>query len=385
MKRLLAVLAAILTLHSDVASSESGYHEAVFKSVRRADRECSIFLRDGTCGKDDCSVRCRGLVTRFWNDSVGVPAVTIDRFYKPAHDDYEYYDLTEQCVGEVVAAIPCTDVCGRADSTVQCYNDQYGKLDKKNPKFVPFTKLQHSRILRECAVMLGISRERLYLFRKNGVEYYQDAKCLLRCFMLREGLYTDEDGPHFKQMSLQCEGNYNDGAYRSNAKSCISNLQNQYLDRCSLAYRIADECVNGEVAVKNIFVGAVVQLSPPDLTDLLPGLPTLPPIKLPTLPTFTLFPAQPTTARPAITLFPPLFPTTTAAPQTPTTPRPAITLFPTLFPTQPTTTTAPQSLIPQQSTLFPPLPTLFPPTSAPPTGSFTLLPPLPTLFPPVGR
>ncbi|EDS30894.1 conserved hypothetical protein [Culex quinquefasciatus] len=233
------------------------HHNAIFKSVLATDHECSIYLREQTtCDGEDCTVRCRGLLTRYWNDSVGVPSATINRFYRPSVLDLGYSERTGCCLREVIARVPQRAVCRRADATIGCFNQHYGHFRVKSPKFVPFTDLQHQQILRECIDVLRIPHTIIAGYLKHGIEHYPEAQCLLRCFLIREGLYTDAGGPDLYRMSVQCEGNYSDEQFRKKASKCIGKLQQQCLDKCELAFRICDECVTGEVQLLSVFVGA---------------------------------------------------------------------------------------------------------------------------------
>lgn len=255
MKLLLAVFA--FTAFLSCTSADCRHHNAIFKSVRATDHECSIYLRDQTaCDGEDCTLRCRGLLTRYWNDSVGVPSATINRFYRPSVLDLGYSERTGCCLREVTTRVPLRAVCRRADAAIGCFNQHYGHFKVKSPKFVPFTELQHQQILRECIDVLRIPQTIIAGYLKHGIEHYPEAQCLLRCFLIREGLYTDAGGPDLHRMSVQCEGNYSDEQFRRKASKCVGKLQKQCLDKCELAFRICDECVTGEVQLLSVFVGA---------------------------------------------------------------------------------------------------------------------------------
>uniref|UniRef100_A0A8D8ITE9 General odorant-binding protein 45 n=1 Tax=Culex pipiens TaxID=7175 RepID=A0A8D8ITE9_CULPI len=115
-----------------------------------------------------------------------------------------------------------------------------------------FTELQHKRVVRECEAMLGLT--------SVGIEHCREFKCLFRCFLIREDLYSDVGGPDIERMSVQCGGRYGDEAFRRRAMECVWNLQAQQLDRCELAYRVANDCVNGEVALLPIFLNVTGNL-----------------------------------------------------------------------------------------------------------------------------
>lgn len=222
-------------------------HNAKLKSLLAVDRECNQYSTSDSYGQ--CQTRCQGILGRFWDDSDVVPAVTLGRFYQPDCDDHSYLNRTEQCLGEVTDHVRRNDDCLRATCTVKCYTDQYGQLDAESPSYIPTTKLQYEQIYHDCAAILQIDPHSI---RDLGDP---DARCLLRCFMIRQGLYSDAEGPNLDRMYVQCGGYVRPDEFRQKALKCVERLRYEPLDACSRAYWIAKECVNVKGAVMQNFGG----------------------------------------------------------------------------------------------------------------------------------
>lgn len=217
--------------------SATNRHSARFKSSRSTDSECYRYLNvlDG-----NCSVRCRGLVDRLWDDQSGL-GLSITQFYKPDPEDKCYLNRTVRCLKGVSA----TESCSRVDKYVQCFNDQYGRKDTETARFIPFTAVQHTRILMECAAIQGIPVESLQRAAENGSELSQEA-CLLRCFLIRQGLYSDAGGLDLERLEVQC-GGYGSGWDPVAVRQCIAKVED--CDKCSKVQRIAKECLQAHFKV----------------------------------------------------------------------------------------------------------------------------------------
>lgn len=231
----LSSLVTIVACINDVIGV--GDHCAVLKSIRSTDVECQQYLNGSTSGK--CGVRCRGLIDRFWNDSVGLDQ-SIKRFYQPHPEDGCFRNRTTRCLKQIMETVPRDDLCSLAQENVQCYNDQYGELNVDGVLFIPFTPMQLTQILMDCASLLGVSESVLKAVEQDGIGSVPQGACLLRCFLLRLGLYTDVDGFNWQRMDVQC-GGYGSHWNQSAVQDCISHLDE--FDICEKAYRGAEECL----------------------------------------------------------------------------------------------------------------------------------------------
>ncbi|XP_062557732.1 general odorant-binding protein 45-like [Armigeres subalbatus] len=221
-------------------------HAATLKSFDQLRIECAQYLPANSSSTDDdggdgCSDRCLGLVGRFWNDTVGRPHYSVGRFYRQDPDDLDYINRTVLCMNETVHSLPPCAGCHRASCGMQCYQDQFGELVNQEPKFVPVPNLKGVRIINECALILQLSAEDLQHILEHGYTNTSESACLTRCLLIRAGLYSDSHGPNIERFSVQCEG-YDD-KYAETVTKCYVSLQEQELDKCSLAARVYEECI----------------------------------------------------------------------------------------------------------------------------------------------
>ncbi|XP_062714156.1 general odorant-binding protein 45-like [Aedes albopictus] len=211
-----------------------GRHSSIFKSILSTNDECGRYLNESN---GNCSVRCRGLLHRFWDDQRGnLGYYALKQFYQPDPEDKCYLNRTMRCLKQV----PVSDEsCQRVAQYVRCYKDQYGEENTATARFIPFTPIQQTRILMECAAILGISEDSLREAAKNSGEIPQEA-CLLRCFLIRQGLYSEAGGFELERFELQC-GGYGSGWNPVAIQQCIANVTD--CDSCTKVHRMAKTCL----------------------------------------------------------------------------------------------------------------------------------------------
>lgn len=239
---LLALTVVSIAIISDVDSSVC-QHSAQLKSIDSAFGECNKYLP--TVGlQHQCDKRCVALVHRIWNDTVGVLSETTGRFYTQDPHNSCARNRTKQCLSEVSSTIPRRKSCKRAKASIDCYIDNYGKLDVKGLRYVPFTDIQQVLILQQCAAMLGILDKLDYVVQ-NGMRSIPEGACLLRCLLIRQGLYSDESGPDLVRLSVQCNGyGENEAEWRANVTQCVAAVQaERSCNKCEQASKIASQCL----------------------------------------------------------------------------------------------------------------------------------------------
>ncbi|KXJ73508.1 hypothetical protein RP20_CCG015687 [Aedes albopictus] len=252
-------------------------HRASLKSFDGLRAECSQYLPASGNAPEDCSDRCVGLVGYFWNDTIGRSSNSIARFYQPDPCDQDYINRTLTCMCDTVLPLPRRPSCQRATQTLQCYRDQFGQLINQVPLYVPYKKLQGFLTLGQCVQMLQIPGERFVQIMDEGYDKSADGQCLMRCFLIRAGLYSDCGGPDIKRFSLQCEGYGPE--YEQSVANCYAELKKQQLDSCTLATRMLYECVQANEYSTNAITIAI-----PFVTvdfDFSGFWPTFPPIMVP--------------------------------------------------------------------------------------------------------
>uniref|UniRef100_A0A8D8H8K3 General odorant-binding protein 45 n=1 Tax=Culex pipiens TaxID=7175 RepID=A0A8D8H8K3_CULPI len=233
----------LLLLTLLVMTVSGSQHSATFKSICSADRECSHYSRD-----PNCATRCRGLVTRFWNDTTGLPDATISRFYEPRHPATE-----ERCIKDVIVRSPAWDSCRRAELVTNCY-EQWSNDSRL--AFVPFTNLQLLQNLQECIDILRLGPDIVSAIARDGILSCPEGRCLFRSFLIRSGLYSDSAGPILDRITVQCVSGYGQELNVQNFDSCVAKLRREYgLDKCSLAARVVVECLQVNLDITPSGVG----------------------------------------------------------------------------------------------------------------------------------
>lgn len=95
--------------------------------------------------------------------------------------------------------------------------------------------------------MLGISEDTLKQVAIDGSAIPEKA-CLLRCFLIRHGLYSDDGGFDWERLELQC-GGYGANWDPRKIQTCMEGVKDCG-DLCSKVLRFADDCVNIYFLVK---------------------------------------------------------------------------------------------------------------------------------------
>nr|XP_029710110.1 general odorant-binding protein 45-like [Aedes albopictus] len=230
----LNIASAILTLF--VTSASCSRHKIVEKSLSGTGTECRQYDPPW-----DCMARCQTLLTRDWTDSAGMRS-PYDRFFRPVPNDRCNMNRTQRCLQDKPSTIPYGRTCLRANESVQCFLSQFGEVIMDQPKYVAPSRTQEDAIFFECGAMLGFSRQRVAEVLYYGQFSLPEVSCLVRCFLIRSGLYSDNDGLTLERFYVAC-GGYDEEFYR-NVTLCIANVESAGLcDKCAKAQRLALECI----------------------------------------------------------------------------------------------------------------------------------------------
>ncbi|XP_065077841.1 general odorant-binding protein 45-like [Ochlerotatus camptorhynchus] len=232
----------LLLLANEVSSA---IHSAAVKTPATLHYECTQYLQPDDNG--NCTPYCIALAARFWDDDRDRPSRTISRFYLPDSNDCNYWNRTEKCLQETLGNLPSWKSCQRATCALMCHDDQYGELITEQPSFIPFTELQHRRIVRQCVDILQIAPAARQAILEQGLLAVPEGRCLLRCVMLREDLYNDREGPRLSWLWIQTEG-FEDRFYDT-AQKCYPMLKLETSEPCLLAARFAAECLPSRIPI----------------------------------------------------------------------------------------------------------------------------------------
>uniref|UniRef100_A0A182NUI3 Odorant-binding protein n=1 Tax=Anopheles dirus TaxID=7168 RepID=A0A182NUI3_9DIPT len=230
-------------------------HATVEKSLIQAQQECVAYLNlprhrlyqylvnnYANDAKTKCMIRCVGLNLRWWAADGTLSEHVIEQYFLPDGSDTGYCERTRLCVERKAPA--GDELCSRAYETFQCYLAQYGEL-LNCPKVVPLGDERLAETMHFCLDALQVPLAALKNYTSSADLYLQteQSRCLLRCFAIRAGLYSDEHGPFADRFRLQfgppkpdvfdndLEGDY-----------CATRLRRAGLDECTLAARVLYEC-----------------------------------------------------------------------------------------------------------------------------------------------
>ncbi|XP_065081774.1 general odorant-binding protein 45-like [Ochlerotatus camptorhynchus] len=231
----ISIVIALVALASGVI--EAGQHDAVLKSFSTSGGECGQYLNND--GNGECNVHCIGIVNHNWNDMQASFTRNYAYFFTPDADDKCYQNRTDRCLDQVYSSIPIYNKCLRAQQAGQCYNDQYGQLNASLPHYVPMTDLQYTRVMRQCAYILGLSDYQLSTIVEQGAYNASDGACLLRCTVMRMGLWHDKKGIDLARATMQC-GIYGD---KTAILDCQAKIMAEECDKCIQVKRTAQECL----------------------------------------------------------------------------------------------------------------------------------------------
>ncbi|XP_058836467.1 general odorant-binding protein 45-like [Topomyia yanbarensis] len=269
-------LSTIFTIVLLVATTANGNHKVVLKSLSQAQNECTQYLSQPSYQQDFCHNRCTLRVLRAWNDSTGIIGLPLARHYHYSKQDYSsIYNRTSSCLECRLRDIPTCEVCKRASVSLDCFRQNYGSA-LETPQLVPLPKLLQISTILECASILQIAPHELPVYASTQFQFNQQARCLIRCIITRQGLYDDARGPNLDRMYVQC-GGYDtpEELFKRDAQRCVDRLRAECLDNCTLAARIAKECFpqnSGPVAAATTLLGSVAQaVSSPGVASIFAG------------------------------------------------------------------------------------------------------------------
>ncbi|XP_058056862.1 general odorant-binding protein 45-like [Anopheles bellator] len=228
-------------------------HSIVEKSVIQAQQECVEYLNlprhrlyeylgrnYANDAKTECMIRCVGLNLDWWSGSGVLNEHVIAQYFFSDDGDEHYASRTKACLKHRVTAN--SSLCGKAFEVFQCYLEQYGEL-LNCPKVVPLGDERLTESVHFCLDTLEIP---LAEFSQScGVEGFKGSersRCLLRCIVIRSGLYTDQYGVHSERYQLQFAREFNGKWDDLERDVCATRLRREGHDECSLASHILDDC-----------------------------------------------------------------------------------------------------------------------------------------------
>uniref|UniRef100_A0A182IW37 Odorant-binding protein n=1 Tax=Anopheles atroparvus TaxID=41427 RepID=A0A182IW37_ANOAO len=227
-------------------------HSVVEKSFVQAQQECVEYLHIPkhrlyqylnynfpNDAQTKCMIRCVGLNLKWWDaDGVLRPSV-IAQYFLPDGTDEENQERTYACILRRTAPEEGGS-CRQAFHIFQCYLEQFGEL-LNCPKLVPLEDTQLAEAVHFCLGVVEVSLGEFRHYTTEGNFLDTDAsRCLLRCIVIRTGVYSDLHGPFQPRYELQFGSPtlWND----LQADVCAIRLRREGLEECTLAARAVYEC-----------------------------------------------------------------------------------------------------------------------------------------------
>ncbi|XP_052900012.1 uncharacterized protein LOC128306519 [Anopheles moucheti] len=246
----LLILATCCTVTQAAHSTGHGYET---KSFAQAYLECLKYLnisRQPMLAYDttsvpsnsggNCLLRCIGLNTRWWNDETGLNEKALVRFFRQT--DPSSLDQARTCVAK---DSDTSDTCAAAYRSFRCYSDALGEVIA-HPEYVAPCREEIHRAVSDCAAMLQVSDEQLTSC--VGAESFQhsgNTTTLLRCVVLRLGLYADSTGVMCDRLQLLMDSDTAQSWTESRAeeaKRCENDLRVLGADVCLVAAHSVEIC-----------------------------------------------------------------------------------------------------------------------------------------------
>ncbi|XP_065084338.1 general odorant-binding protein 45-like [Ochlerotatus camptorhynchus] len=236
------LIVGLLWLLAVFTAEASAQGNLVLKSFQRAKLECKQYLPPLDDSDGLCQSRCEAIALHSWDDCSGLLYVPYSRHFQPDRNDKNYLNRTLRCLDAGLENVSSEAVCCKASVYWRCYRDQWGNLIG-TPQLVPLSKLQISSTIEQCAQMLQVNHTELQYFARNHFDVSDRSRCLMRCMLIRKGLYSDASGPDLDRMYVQCGGySIDEETFKRNASECIDRLRGKCYDKCTLATRIVVDC-----------------------------------------------------------------------------------------------------------------------------------------------
>uniref|UniRef100_A0A182RV54 Odorant-binding protein n=1 Tax=Anopheles funestus TaxID=62324 RepID=A0A182RV54_ANOFN len=246
----LLLLAATCTVTLAAPSTGHGYET---KSIAQAYLECLQYLNISRQSMyeynttavplnngGNCLLRCIGLNTRWWNDEAGLNEKALLQFFRQT--DTNSLEQARTCLAEVSDS---PDTCAAAYRSFRCYSDALGDVIA-HPEYVAPCREEIQRSVSDCAAMLQVSDEQLTsCVNAETFQHSGNATALLRCVVLRLGLYADSTGVMYDRLQLLMDSDTAPSwteAHVEEAKQCENNLRALGAEVCQVAAHSVEIC-----------------------------------------------------------------------------------------------------------------------------------------------
>uniref|UniRef100_A0A182WGV7 Odorant-binding protein n=1 Tax=Anopheles minimus TaxID=112268 RepID=A0A182WGV7_9DIPT len=248
-------VAALVSLWFGSGTFAFSEHGTIEKGLAQAQHECVTYLNlpkhrlyqylvhnYSNDGKTKLMIRCVGLLLNWWNSDGVLNTHVIEQFFLPDAGDSTYSERTARCIEN--KAPEGDALCSRAYETFQCYLQQYGEL-LNCPKVVPLSDERLAESMHFCLDVLSMPLSYFENCTSSSELFLStdQSRCLLRCFVIRAGLYSDKHGPFADRFKLQF-GPLKSDVFDNDLEGdfCVIRLRREGYDECSLAARSLYAC-----------------------------------------------------------------------------------------------------------------------------------------------
>ncbi|XP_039453406.1 general odorant-binding protein 45-like [Culex pipiens pallens] len=240
------LLLALTTLLASARSED--LHSLRYKTVEGAYSECWRLLQLSSrqiwqpCAP--CENHCCATLLRLWNDAdSSIRTPICPRFFHSKLESSKFLADADCCANRMLEQVPPKEKCRRTDGYYLCFNAS-GILQHDRKYFLPATELQQQRSVSECADFLQINSddEWAQIFHR-GLVSDPRGRCLIRCVLVRQQLYSEVLGVNERRVFVQSGNLRDEEHFRRGVRQCVQRLERTCSDRCTLAARIAAECL----------------------------------------------------------------------------------------------------------------------------------------------
>ncbi|XP_055604169.1 general odorant-binding protein 45-like [Uranotaenia lowii] len=240
--------ALLIAFHQLPSLQAAGSHSAISKTALEIHTECRKILQNPMNAKEaECEDRCEVYLYRAWNDIRG-PAYNVYRaiWNQQKPGDECFVDRTYRCLwNRNQFNLTTPELCRRATETTTCFDWYHGLVTPLTDVFVRPTAFRLRSIVESCRTILQLTDQDLHDPLNNGFVESEMSACLMRCVIIRAGLYTDADGPNLDRLELMYGArSIERNNFWHTGQKCVEETRQRYPDvsACSLAAHIVDEC-----------------------------------------------------------------------------------------------------------------------------------------------
>ncbi|XP_055604165.1 general odorant-binding protein 45-like [Uranotaenia lowii] len=243
------ILTTTLLLGSCLQETVGSEQHAVFsKTLIQLHSECRAILNHPAMEPEgECEQRCEFYLGRAL-DVVRGPVYSVYRaiFNRQIPGDACYVDRTYRCVWNWDQFnLTKVEPCKWATSVGFCFFYNYGFIDVNYSLFIRPLSLELRHIVESCSRIQQLSDEDLLDIINNGFVDSEIAGKLVRCVMIRAGLYSDADGPNLDRLEqMYGAGTIERGNFWQTAQKCVGKARVRYpnASKFGLAAYILDDC-----------------------------------------------------------------------------------------------------------------------------------------------